>query len=95
MKKASDAARHSVANASDRSPPHHSVHVEAVATAPASGPAVRLRLGEAPHPEIILSIEQARALSLALIAAVNRQEQHDHTRRKHGRLSLAVQPAER
>lgn len=51
---------------------HTPVRVEAASSAAGSG--VRLSVGAGSGPDIHLSIEQARALSLALIAAVNHQE---------------------
>lgn len=46
---------------------------------------VSLRLSPKPGGEILLSIEQARALSLALIAAVNRQEREARSPRAPAR----------
>lgn len=51
---------------------HTPVRVEAAPSGAGSG--VRLSVGAGLGPDIHLSIEQARALSLALIAAVNHQE---------------------
>lgn len=62
-------------------PPQPPVAVEPAAHALGQG--VKLRVGAGPHAEILLSIDEARALSLALIAAVNRQER-SHRPRPHG-----------
>jgi hypothetical protein len=72
------------------------INVEMISAERASGPTVRLKVGTTGQQEIILSIEQARALSLAIISAVNKQEQHTHARHKQGRLAtVSGQPTER
>jgi hypothetical protein len=57
--------------------------------------AVRLEVGDANRNSIVLSIEEARALSLAIIAAVNKHEQHAHTRRKQAKQPVTLYPATR
>lgn len=59
------------------------------------GVTVQVRVGDAEQNSIVLSVEEARALSLAIIAAVNKHEQHAHTQRKQGKSPLTLHPATR
>lgn len=59
------------------------------------GLTLRLEVGGSDRNSIVLSIEEARALSLAIIAVVNKHEQHAHTRRKQILAPVALQPATR
>lgn len=46
------------------------------------GLTLRLEVSGTERNSVVLSIEEARALSLAIIAVVNKHEQHAHIRRK-------------
>lgn len=59
------------------------------------GVTVRLQVGGENQNSILLSIEEARALSLAIIAVVNKHEQHAHTQRKQLIAPVTIQPATR
>ena len=74
---------------------HPPIHVETAVCERTADPAVRLKLQPAAEGEVVLSIAQARALSLALITAVNRQERHGREHARQVRLTVAPQPAER
>lgn len=92
-----DTARHPEPTSSH--PSSQPVSVDTVICDRTADPHVRLTLEAIAQGQVVLSLAQARALSLALIAAVNKHEQHAHARHKHAaqpraRLSV-LQPAER
>lgn len=59
------------------------------------GLTLRLEVDGTDQNCIVLSIEEARALSLAIIAVVNKHEQHAYTQRKQILAPVALQPATR
>lgn len=60
------------------------------------GIAVRLEVnGETPQNSIMLSIDEARALSLAIIEAVNKHERHAHTQFNLAASAIALYPSTR
>ncbi|WP_347306573.1 hypothetical protein [Thiobacter aerophilum] len=72
---------------------HTPVHVEAIHSPAATG--IRLTVGDETGSQIHLSIEQARALSLALIRAVNHQERQAPTAAPTGARRKQAQPVRR
>ena len=56
---------------------------------------LRLEVGGADQNSIVLSVEEARALSLAIISVVNKHEQHAHTRRNQSNSNVALYPVTR
>jgi hypothetical protein len=73
----------------------HPIHVETAVCEHTDDPAVRVKLQQAAEGEVVLSIAQARALSLALITVVNKQERHACAHPRQTRLTVAPQPTER
>jgi hypothetical protein len=59
------------------------------------GIAVRLQIQEWEHNGIELSIEEARQLSLDIIAAVNKHEQHVQLQRNRQRATVNLYPRSR
>ncbi len=69
-----------------------------VANAPKEGeqgPTLSLEVAGTDRNSIVLSIEEARALSLAIISVVNKHEQHAHVQRKQILAPVALHPVTR